>query len=85
LHATKAEIGPIVSLVNAIPRSHPGLGTALLDGIATGWPEERRPPLTPEQRATLYEAARNSAAELGPAFDRVAARWTGPNVFRVPQ
>ena len=84
LHATKAEIAPIVSLINAIPRAHVGLGTALLEGIATGWPEERAPQLTPEQRVTIVEAARSSPTELGPSFDRVAARWTLPNVFRVP-
>jgi hypothetical protein len=84
LHATKAEITPMVSLINAIPRAHVGLATALLEGIATGWPEERAPQLTPEQRVTLVEAARTSPAELGLFFDRVAARWTIPNVFRVP-
>ncbi len=84
LHSAKAEIGPVVTLINAIPRAHPGLGTALLEGIATGWPEERQPQLSPEQRAALYEAARSSSAELGPSFDKVAARWTLPNVFRVP-
>jgi len=83
LHSTKAEIGPVVSLINAIPRAHVGLATALLEGIATGWPEERAPQLTPEQRAAIVEAARNSPAELGPSFDKVAARWTLPNVFRV--
>ncbi len=84
LHATKAEIGPMVSLINAIPRTHAGLATALLEGIAAGWPEERAPQLTPEQRVTMVEAARSSPAELGPSFDKVAARWTLPNVFRVP-
>ena len=84
LHSSKAEIEPVVSLINAIPRAHPGLATALLEGIATGWPEERAPQLTPEQKAALYEAARNSPAELAPAFDKVAARWTMPNVFRAP-
>jgi putative membrane-bound dehydrogenase-like protein len=84
LHSTKAEIGPVVSLINAVPRAHPGLGTALLEGIAVGWPEERRPELSPEQRATLVEAARSSSAALGLSFDKVAARWTLPNVFRAP-
>jgi hypothetical protein len=58
LHATKAEVASVVSLVNTIPRAHPALATALLDGIAAGWPEERAPQLTPEQRRTVYEAAR---------------------------
>ena len=84
LQATKAEIAPIVSLINAIPRAHAGLGTALLEGIAAGWPEERAPQLTPEQRVTMVEAARSASAELGPSFDKVAVRWTIPNVFRVP-
>jgi len=84
LHSAKAEIGPVVSLINAIPRAHAGLAAGLLEGVATGWPEERPPQLTPEQRAALVEAARTSPAELGPSFDRVAARWTLPNVFRVP-
>ena len=84
LHSTKADIAPVVTLINAVPRAHTGLGTALLEGIATGWPEERPPQLSPEQRAALVEAARNSAASLGPSFAKVAARWTLPNVFRVP-
>jgi putative membrane-bound dehydrogenase-like protein len=84
LQAARAEIGPMVTLIHAIPRSHVGLASALLDGIATGWPEERAPQLTPEHRAALAEAARNSPAELGPLFDRVAARWTIPNAFRGP-
>jgi hypothetical protein len=84
LHATKAEIGPLVSLINAVPRAHPGLGIALLEGIAVGWPEELPPQLTPEQRAALVEAARSSAADVRPSFDKVAVRWTMPNVFRVP-
>jgi uncharacterized protein len=84
LHATKADLAPVVSLINTIPRAHVALATALLDGIATGWPEDKAPQLTPEQRATVYEAARTSPVELTPAFDRVAARWTTPNVFKVP-
>ena len=85
LQATKADIGPVVTLINAIPRAHSGLAMALLEGIAAGWPEERAPQLTPEQRATMYEAARSSSADLSPSFDKVAARWTLPNVFKVPQ
>ena len=58
--------------------------SALYTAIAAGWPEETRPQLTAEQKATVYEAARTSSVDLTPAFDRVAARWTLPNVFKVP-
>lgn len=84
LHSAGAAIAPVVSMINTIPRAHAGLSAALLEGIAAGWPEERAPQFTPEQRATLYEVGRSAPPELGPLFDRVIARWTGPNVFRVP-
>ena len=84
LHSSKADIGPVVSLIHAVPRAHIGLATALLEGVATGWPEERQPQLTPEHRAALAEAASSSPGELRPLFDRVAARWTIPDAFRTP-
>jgi hypothetical protein len=84
LHSAKADIGPVVSLIHAVPRAHVGLANALLEGIATGWPEERQPQLTPEHRAALVEAANSSSGDLRPLFDRVAARWTLPNAFRAP-
>ncbi len=84
LHAARADLAPVVTLINTIPRAHPVLGTALLEGIATGWPEERAPQPTAEQRAALVDAARTAPAGLGPSFDKVAARWTLPNVFRTP-
>jgi putative membrane-bound dehydrogenase-like protein len=84
LHSAKAEVGPVVSLIHAVPRAHVGLASALLEGVATGWPEERAPQFTPEQRAALVEAANSSSGELRQLFDRVAARWTVPNAFRAP-
>jgi hypothetical protein len=51
LHATKAEVAPIVSLINT-GLARPALASALLDGIAAearkSWPQ-----LTPEQRRTV--------------------------------
>jgi hypothetical protein len=54
----------------------------MLDGIAQGWPEERAPQFTPEQRTALAASARNSSPELAAAFGRVAARWSIPDIFK---
>ena len=75
---------PATARIETVPRANVGLATALLDGIAEGWPEERPPQLTPEQRTALAGAARNASGELSAAFARVAARWQMPGVFNLP-
>jgi hypothetical protein len=83
-HAGQAQPGTVVSFIEAVPRANVQLATALLDGIAQGWPEERPPELTPEQSAALVAARRGSPGELAAAFGRVAARWGMPTVFGTP-
>ncbi|HSA56010.1 MAG TPA: PVC-type heme-binding CxxCH protein [Gemmatimonadaceae bacterium] len=83
-HAAAANAMTVVSLIESVPRANVGLATALLDGIAQGWPEERPPQLTPEQRTALAGAARNASGELTAAFGRVGARWQLPDVFNIP-
>jgi len=46
-----------------------------------GWPEERPPVLTAEQRTALAAAARAAAPELAPAFARIGERWGMPDLF----
>jgi putative membrane-bound dehydrogenase-like protein len=83
-HGAQVNAGTVVSLIEVIPRANVGLAIAMLDGIAQGWPEERPPQLTPEQRTALAAAARQSSSELSAAFGRVSARWNLPEVFRTP-
>jgi hypothetical protein len=83
-HAVQADAGTLVALVDVVPRANVALAAALLDGIAQGWPEERPPQLTPEQRSALASAARQSSTELTAAFGRLAARWNLPEIFRTP-
>jgi hypothetical protein len=51
-------------------------------GSPGGWPEEKPPTLTPEQRAALAAAGRAAPPELADGFARVAARWGMPDLFR---
>lgn len=83
-HAAAVDPATVVSLIAAVPQAALPLATALLDGIAQAWPEERPPQLSPAQRTALVTAARGAGGELAAAFDRVAARWTLPDVFKTP-
>jgi putative membrane-bound dehydrogenase-like protein len=47
-----------------------------------GWPQDRPPTLSAEQRAALVAAFRAAPPELAEGFHRVAARWGIPDLFR---
>ncbi len=81
-HAAKADVASAVQMIGSVPQATPALAVAMLNGIAEGWPLETTPTLTAEQRATLLAAARGANAELMAAFDKVAARWNIPGVFK---
>jgi hypothetical protein len=81
-HAVRADVPAVVSLISGVPQANQALAIAMLEGIAQGWPQETPPQLTADQRTALATAARGASPELTAAFDRVAARWTLPDVFK---
>ena len=83
-HGTAADAAVAVMLIQAVPQANPIVAVGVLDGLAQGWPEERPPQLTDEQRSALRTAAANAPAAVAAAFGRLAARWTLPNVFTTP-
>ena len=83
-HAMSANPEVVVSLIAVVPEATAGWGVALLNGIATGWPEEKPPQLTDRQRAALVAAASKATGATAEAFGRVAARWGLPGVFKAP-
>jgi hypothetical protein len=83
-HAATADIQVVASLIGAVPQTHAQLAIGMLEGIAQGWPQERTPTLTTEQRTALAAAARGASPDLTAAFDRIAARWNLPDVFKAP-
>ena len=84
VHATEADAGVVTGMIAHVPNTAAPLAIAMLDGIAQGWPEERPPVLTAEQKTALVTAARGASPDLQAAFGRVAARWTLPDVFKQP-
>ena len=51
-------------------------------GGGPGWPQDQPPTLTPEQRTTLIAAAKAAPAELQEGYNRLAARWGMPDLFK---
>ena len=83
-YASKADAAAVVTLVDAVKSAgNTTVAVAVLDGIATGWPEGSPPQFGAEQKATLVAAARSaSAPEVAAAFTRVATRWALPDIFK---
>lgn len=80
-YAAPADGFAVVRLIETVPQTNPVVGAAILDAVATAWPEERPPQLSVEQRAILQAAARG-ARGLADGFTKVAARWTLIDVFK---
>jgi hypothetical protein len=83
-HATTADIQVVAPLIATVPQTHVQIAIGMLDQIAQGWPQERPPTLSAEQRTALAAAARGASPELAASFDRVATRWGLPDVFKTP-
>jgi len=82
-HAATGNSATVVTLIGSVPDA-PAAAVALLNGIAQGWPEDRRIELAPSDRVALQTAARSAGGELADAFSRVAARLQAPDAFRTP-
>jgi hypothetical protein len=83
-HAATANAQTVVAMITAVPQANPAVGVGVLEGIATGWPLETPPQLSAEQRSALVAAARGSNPDLTAVYDRIATRWTMPDVFKTP-
>ena len=79
-----AQRGPVESIVPtlaALKGASPSLVVAILDGLVTGWPEDKSPSLDPARKQTL-EALMQSLPES--ARDRLLAlaqKWGQPELF----
>jgi hypothetical protein len=80
-HAADTNAAAMVIAIETVPRAHPVVAAGMLDGIASGWPEETPPRFTDPQRATLRQAAVGASDSVRVAFGRVAARWGIAGIF----
>ncbi|HEX7937546.1 MAG TPA: hypothetical protein VF483_01070, partial [Gemmatimonadaceae bacterium] len=83
IEAAKANTDNIVALMGMLPEV-PAVSVAILNGVEQGWPADKPPQFSAEQRLKLAAAARGASGELETALGRVAARWQMPDVFRTP-
>jgi hypothetical protein len=80
-HSVQADPAVAVRLIELVPRADAAVGKGILDGMAAGWPANRPPALTPEQRRALVAARMGASADLAESFTALARRWTLPEVF----
>ncbi len=83
-HAAAADAALATSLIDTAAGADGPRATAVVTGLAEGWPDERPPALTPQQRATLTAAAARMPADARPLLVKVAERWGMPDVFTTP-
>ncbi|MGH7459960.1 MAG: hypothetical protein ACREMA_02890, partial [Longimicrobiales bacterium] len=82
-----AQANPVIGnavLSTIVPPPPPqgrGGGAGNNQGQRPGWPEDRLPTLTAEQKAAITAAVRAAPAELAEAYARVGQRWGMPEVF----
>ena len=79
--SVQADPAVAVRLIELVPRADAAVGKGILDGMAAGWPANRPPALTPEQRTALAAARMGASADLAESFTALARRWTLADVF----
>jgi putative membrane-bound dehydrogenase-like protein len=80
-YAQRGPVDSIVATLAALKGASPSLVVAILDGLMTGWPEDKSPSLDPARKQTL-EALMQSLPES--ARDRLLAlaqKWGQPELF----
>jgi hypothetical protein len=80
-HSVPADPAVAVRLIDFVPRVDAAVAKGILDGIAAGWPANRTPTLTAEQRSALAAARKGAPAELAESFAALAKKWALADVF----
>lgn len=79
-----AQRGPVDSLgstLAALTKANPGLAAIVIDGLATGWPPEQAPKLSPEDVASLQTLYKQIPGEARDRLFSLAERWNRRDLF----
>lgn len=79
-----AQRGPsdsIVSTLTALQGASPELATAVLDGLMTGWPADKAPPLAPRDKQALTGVMESLPESARDRLLALAQRWGQPELF----
>lgn len=80
-HARQADAVMAARLFDALGSADKARVTAVLTGLADGWPDERPPAFTPAQAQAVRAAASRLPGDVQPLLTKVAERWGLPDVF----
>ncbi|HTI72225.1 MAG TPA: PVC-type heme-binding CxxCH protein [Candidatus Limnocylindria bacterium] len=79
-----AQRGPsdtIVQTLVALKGASPGLATAVLDGLVSGWPEDKAPMLAESDKASLTSVMNSMPESARDRLLALAQRWGQPEIF----
>src|SRR6185369_9685948 len=79
-----AQRGPIESIVPTLASlkgASPSLATAILDGLMSGWPQDKSPPLNSQDKQTLADLMQVLPESARDRLLALAQRWGQPELF----
>jgi mono/diheme cytochrome c family protein len=80
-YAQRGPTDSIVGTLSALKGASPSLAVAILDGLMTGWPEDKPPTLDQSQKQTLVSLMEALPESARDRLLALAQRWGQPDLF----
>ncbi|MCI0745471.1 MAG: ThuA domain-containing protein [Verrucomicrobia subdivision 3 bacterium] len=80
-YAQRGPVDSIVGTLAALKGASPSLTVAILDGLMTGWPEDKSPTLDQSQKQTLESLMQALPESARDRLLALAQRWGQPELF----
>ena len=80
-YAQRGPTDSIIGTLAALKGASPSLAVAILDGLMTGWPEDKPPTLDPSQKQTLESLMQALPESARDRLLALAQRWGQPDLF----
>ncbi len=80
-YAQRGPTDTIVDTLAALKGASPSLAVAILDGLMTGWPEDKPPVLNASQKQTLESLMQSLPESARDRLLALAQRWGQPELF----
>ncbi len=80
-YAQRGPVDSIVPTLTALKGASPGVATAILDGLMSGWPSDKSPSLNAGDRQTLAKLMQALPESARDRLLSLAQRWGQPDLF----
>jgi putative heme-binding domain-containing protein len=80
-YAQRGPLDTIVATLTSLKGASPGVATAVLDGLVSGWPEDKTPTLSETDKSTLTGLMNSMAESSRDRLLALAQKWGQPEIF----